>query len=146
MQIKSEKNFTKSEIPDWFKNKYHDYHIGKYVTEHTNGFGIHGDNPKEKFNQTTVPGKLFSDSYDISLGTTKSSNYIPGYQGHIPFNKHSPNGTLLNDPYFRVGKTNHVLNYKIRLPNYSGHIPSTSINIKGNIRPYCLSTKDEKFC
>ncbi len=49
------------------------------------------------------------------------------------------------DPYFNLNKTNHMLNYKVRLVGYKGHIPSNTNNIKGAIRPYCLSTQGESF-
>lgn len=149
MKIKAEKKFEKSEVPYWFKNNYHNYHVGSYKTDHTQSMGIHGDNPKEKFNQTMrntqVKGKLFSDNYDIALGTSKASNFVPGYGGFIPINSFEAKNSLVKDPYFNVGKTNHMLNYRTRMTGYSGHKPENPNNLKGITRPYCLSTKDEKF-
>lgn len=55
------------------------------------------------------------------------------------------NSTGTYDPYFKVSKTNHMLNYKAKIPGYKGYVPLDPINIKGNMRPYCLSTKDEAF-
>ena len=44
-----------------------------------------------------------------------------------------------------MNKTNHMLNYKFRLPNCQVYIPSNPSNIKGNPRQFCLSTKGETF-
>jgi hypothetical protein len=44
-----------------------------------------------------------------------------------------------------VLKANHLSNYKTRIPGYQGYVPANASNVKGNLRPYCLSTEDEKF-
>jgi hypothetical protein len=51
----------------------------------------------------------------------------------------------VNDPYFNFGKTNHLLNYNTRIVGHKGYRPVNQVNIKGNIRPYCLSTEGESF-
>jgi hypothetical protein len=141
---KSQMGFTKSEIPEVFKNKYHNYHHGLYKTEHTHSLGIHGDQPFEKFFNKTQ-GKMYSDNFPVALGTTKPTGFIPGYTGHIPINEFKVNNTTARDPYFNVNKTNHMLNYKIKLPNFGGSLPENPSNIKGVTRPYCLSTRGESF-
>jgi len=138
-------NFKKAEIPDWFKAKYHNYQKGFYITEHTGTYGIHGDIPNEKFSKTQVGVKQFSDNYDIGKGTAKASEKLVGYKGFIPVNDLPVKSTHLKDPFMNVQKTNHMDNYKQRIPGYQGHVPANPSNIKGNLRPYCLSTKDEKF-
>jgi hypothetical protein len=145
----SENGFRKEGIKDWFKNNYNTYHRGNYETEFMKKIGVHGDKPTDKFKLTNDSGlkdKLYSDSYDINIGTTKTSNFIPGYSGFIPVNNAESKNTILNDAYFKIGKTNHRLNYNVRLPGYKGYIPTNPQNIKGNIRPYCLSTNGETFC
>ena len=37
----------------------------------------------------------------------------------------------IKDPYFNVNKTNHLLNYMVRIPNYQGYVPKSVTNIKG---------------
>lgn len=75
---------NKSEIKDWFKNKYHPYQTGYFKTEHHDNFGIHGEQPRDKFfNRTQNLNKLYSDNYEIGKGTTKTTNFIPGYCGII---------------------------------------------------------------
>jgi hypothetical protein len=138
----------RSEIPEWFKSKYHDYHNGFYHTEHTKSLGIYGDNPTEKFfpdeKNKQVQGKLNSDNFELSRGTTKASSSLPGFLGHIPVNKKEA-PVNKEDSYFNVLKTNHRLNYNVKVPGYKGYVPKNPQNIKGNTRPYCLSTENETF-
>lgn len=49
---------------------------------------------------------------------------------------------MRNDPYFKVNKANHVINYRGEIPRYQGHRPIESTNTKIT-RPYCLSTKKD---
>lgn len=140
--------FQKSVIPGWFKKDYHTYHKTIYKTDHTQSIGIYGDNPSDKFTRTVRNGtvdKFFFDNQDVAEGSTKMSNFIPGYSGFIPKDYKRPNETAINDPLIKYSKTNHLLNYKLRIPYYSGHIPLNAKNHKGNARPFCLSTQGEKF-
>ena len=75
---------SKTEIKDWFKNKYHPYQTGYFKTEHHDNFGIHGEEPRDKFfNRTQKLDKQYSDNFDIGNGTTKTTNHIPGYLGNF---------------------------------------------------------------
>lgn len=65
--------------------------------------------------------------------------------GFIPNNDITNNNTHVTDPYTNVLKANHLINYKTRIPGYQGNVPVNASNVKGNLRPYCLSTQDEKF-
>lgn len=141
---KLQSNFKPSTIDDHFKKKYHRYHCVPYKTEQRTSMGVNADIPFEKYFIDDQP-KFHNDNYEIGKGTTKSTNFIPGYQGFIPTNKYTIQNDRLQDPYFNINKTNHILNYKIRLSSYQGFIPKHLSNIKGNARPYCLSTKDEAF-
>jgi len=74
----------KTEIKEWFKKKYHPYQTGNFKTEHYDNFGIHGEKPRDKFfNRTQNLNKLYSDNHDIGLGTTKATDFIPGYGGNF---------------------------------------------------------------
>lgn len=143
-QARTHTSFRPASIDDHFKNRYHRYHTAFYKTEHHDNMGIHGDIPYEKFflkNQE----KLHSGNYHIGKDTTKPTSFIPGYGGYVPYNEFTINFDRTKDPYFSVNKTNHMLNYKVRLPNYQGYVPANPANIKGNPRPFCLSTKGETF-
>ena len=132
-------------IDDNFKKRYHKYHTSLYRTERSQYSGVFGDNPFEKFflhDQT----KIHNSNYKIGLGTTKpTTSFIPGYGGYIPTNRFKYNKDYLKDPYFNINKTNHLLNYMLRIPNYQGYVPKNVINIKGNERPHCLSCEGEVF-
>ncbi len=151
-KVTNHKKENKFEIPtmtNHFKKRYHNYHHTFYDTDMAKGIGLHGDNPRDKFqpNYTKqVKGKLHSDNYDIGKGSSKATNYIPGYSGHMPYNPVEPFKTAMNDPYFgKAAKSNHILNYKVKLIGYQGHIPTNPNNIKGNVRPYCLEKTGESF-
>lgn len=136
--------YKRATIDDHFKNRYHRYHTAFYNTEHHANMGIHGDIPYEKFflkNQT----KLHSGNFNIGKNTTKPQAFLPGYCGYIPYNDFELNFDRTKDPYFSVNKTNHMLNYKTKLPGYQGYAPSNPDNIKGNPRPSCLSIEGESF-
>lgn len=90
--------------------------------------------------------KIHSSNYKIGLGTTKPTTaFIPGYGGYVPTNRFQYNMDYIKDPYFNVNKTNHLLNYMVRIPNYQGYVPKSVTNIKGNQRPHCFSTDGEDF-
>lgn len=63
----------------------------------------------------------------------------------MPKNNQVRHQTSSTDPYTNVSKTNHILNYKTRVPKYQGATSINTTNIKGNPRPYCLSTRNESF-
>ena len=78
--------YKKSEIPDWFKNRYHIYQTGNFRTEHNDNIGVYGEIPKDKFINTTQKlNKLYSDNYSISKGTSKATDQLPGYGGTIKY-------------------------------------------------------------
>jgi len=145
----SHKGLNKDGMKDWFKNTYHNYQAGSYNTESMKAIGVYGDVPNEKFssyrNKPQINNKLFNDCFDLNLGTSKTSTFIPGYSGYIPVNNLPLKNTSESDPYFRTRKTNHQLTYNIRLPGYKGYLPQNPHNIKGNTRPFCLSTEGETF-
>ena len=86
-----------------------------------------------------------SDTLYLAKGTTKVSEFIPGYSGFIPNKEIKYNKTNLNNPYTNINKVNHMINYRIRIPGYGGYLSGNPVNIKGNPRPFCLSTRGEKF-
>ena len=83
-----------------------------------------------------------------SIGTTKTTNHIPGYNGYLPKTDLNPNavahgaGELTRDT---IIKQNIVENYSIKIPGYSGHAPMSVLNDRGILRPSCLTTAGEAF-
>lgn len=134
---------------DHFKPKYHKYHKASYITENSKSIGLHGDNPRDKFNDNTQVFNNtilnYNDNFSIGQGTTKTTNHIPGYAGFIPKNQQAAHQTSEADPFIKYSKSNHSLNYKLRLPRYGGYVSNNPLNIKGEPRPFCLTARDEKF-
>ena len=142
---KNSTSYRAPSIDDNFKKRYHKYHTAFYGTESSQYSGVFGDNPFEKFFLHDQP-KIHSSNYKIGLGTTKPTTaFIPGYGGYVPTNRFKYNMDYIKDPYFNINKTNPLLNYLIRIPNYQGYVPKIVTNIKGNQRPHCFSTEGEKF-
>ena len=142
---KNSTSYRPPSIDDNFKKRYHKYHTAFYGTEGTEYSGVFGDNPFEKFFLHNQP-KIHNSNYKIGLGTTKPTTaFIPGYGGYVPTNRFKYNMDYIEDPYFNINKTNHLLNYMVRIPNYQGYVPKSVTNIKGNQRPHCFSTEGEEF-
>lgn len=149
MSTRKDKEFSNSKINNYFVPKYHNYHKTFYNTENVKSIGIHGDNPYEKFFNPTQQFNntqlLYNDNFILGKGTSKTTFNLPGYGGFLPKNQQQKHNTNITDPYSNLLKTNHILNYKVRVPRYQGHMSINPVNIKGNPRPYCLSTEGEKL-
>lgn len=147
MQKKSEEApQLRTEIPSWFKPRYHKSNNGYFTSNYSDYMGVFGDNPYEKLNfDQQVEGKLVNDTYEIGKGTAKSSNKLIGYQGFIPVNEIEREDKSKEDAFKKFGNTNHLFNHKVRVPGYSGFIPKHPQNLKGQVRPFCLSTEGERF-
>ena len=52
------------------------------MTENMMSFGQYGHNPREKLNQDSDAIK--TDLHELTIGTTKTTNHIPGYNGYLP--------------------------------------------------------------
>ena len=146
---KSQREYSNSKIVDHFMPKYHTYHKTFYNSENVKSIGVHGDKPYEKFFNPTQKFEenilMYNDNFILGKGTTKTSFYVPGYAGFIPKNQFKKHETNLNDPFSNIQKTNHILNYKTKIPRYQGHMSINPLNIKGNPRPFCLSTEGETY-
>ena len=144
-EMKKAYDFKPSSIDDHFKPRYHRYHTALYRTEGNQYHGLYGDDVFEKFFLHNQP-KIHSSNYKVGLGTTKPTTaFNPGYGGFIPVNRFEYYQDRMKDPYFSVNKANHLLNFHVRIPNYDGFLPSSVANMKGNTRPFCLSTEGETF-
>ena len=82
------------------------------------------------------------------IGTTKTTNHIPGYNGYLPKTDLNPTAILQGTGEVArntIIKQNIVENYQVRIPGYSGHNPMSVLNDRGSLRPNCLSTTGETF-
>ena len=108
--------------------------------------GTYGYNPRTKLNQDHT--KQSNENHELTIGTTKVTGHIPGYNGYLPKTDLNPNaighgsGSELRNT---IVKQNIVENYQRRIPGYNGHLPMSSLNDRGNIRPSCLTVEGEKF-
>ncbi len=119
-----------------------------HETEYTNSLGKHGHNPRDILPHDAT--KQANQVHELSMGTTKTTTHIPGYNGFIP--RSDFNGTALGQSKLEGGKTrdtilkqNIVENYQVKLPGYSGHKPMSTVNDRGAARPACLNTQGESF-
>jgi hypothetical protein len=90
---------------------------------------------------------LLNDTF-YSIGTTKTTNHIPGYNGYLPKTDLNPTAILHGmgeAPRATIIKQNIVENYSVKIPGYAGHMPMSVLNDRGNLRPNCLSTEGEAF-
>jgi len=84
----------------------------------------------------------------FSVGTTKTTSHIPGYNGFLPrtdINENAMKQGQGSNTRMTIIKQNIVENFHVKMPGYSGHIPMSALNDRGAIRPSCLTTYGEKF-
>lgn len=84
----------------------------------------------------------------VSIGTTKTTSHIPGYNGFLPktdMNERAIDQALGQQTRETIIKQNIVENHSVRVPGYGGYKPMSVINDRGDVRPSCLTTTGEKF-
>jgi hypothetical protein len=122
------------------KRAYHE-------TEYSNSLGKYGQNPRDVLPHDST--KQANKVHELSMGTTKTTTHIPGYNGFIPrsdFNEKALEQSRLQDKNrATILKQNIVENYCVKLPGYQGHKPMSTINDRGTARPSCLNTEGESF-
>lgn len=84
----------------------------------------------------------------LTMGTTKTTNHVPGYGGFLP-------NSDINDKAIGQGasqanrsahhKVNMAENYQVKIPGYQGYKPLSVVNDRGQARPNCFSTAGENF-
>eukprot|EP00746_Dinoflagellata_sp_MGD_P071455 gnl/MRDRNA2_/MRDRNA2_29103_c0_seq1.p1 gnl/MRDRNA2_/MRDRNA2_29103_c0~~gnl/MRDRNA2_/MRDRNA2_29103_c0_seq1.p1 ORF type:complete len:297 (-),score=50.78 gnl/MRDRNA2_/MRDRNA2_29103_c0_seq1:146-931(-) len=91
-----------------------------------NEFGTYGSNPRSKLGS----GKMKSD---LTVGTTKGTSHIPGYQGFLPSNTNNPKVAAIESGVSlrSVDKSNITEIFHLNLPGYAGHLPSNACNDRG---------------
>ena len=84
----------------------------------------------------------------FSVGTTKTTSHIPGYNGFLPrtdLNERAVTQSLGQQTRETFIKQNIVENYNLRIPGYCGHKPMSALNDRCKLRPECLTTHGEAF-
>ena len=142
------KPVTKSDRPIWsYPRQAYSSKRGYYHTEYQKSLGTYGHNPRAKL--PSDASKTMNEHHELTVGTTKTTTHIPGYNGFIPvtdFNPHAVNQASTLGARDTIIKQNIIENYSLKLPGFSGHRPANAMNIKGNLRPGCLTTAGETFC
>lgn len=73
----------KSRRPLWSINRTaYSSNRGTYTTEFADSFGGHGHNPRTILNEASASQS--NKNNELSVGTTKVTKHIPGYNGFIP--------------------------------------------------------------
>ena len=89
-----------------------------------------------------------NETHELSMGTTKVTQHVPGYNGFIPKTDLNPNALTqgkCDQTRATIIKQNIVENYAVKVPGYCGHKPMSCANDRGALRPQCLSTHGESF-
>ena len=84
----------------------------------------------------------------ISIGTTKVTAHIPGYNGFLPktdINETAIGQALGQESRQTIIKQNIIENYQVKIPGYGGHKPMSVINDRGTLRPSCFTTNGEAY-
>lgn len=140
-------HFSQAERPVWsYPRQAYTSKRGYYETEFQKSMGTHGHNPRTK-----LPGEAESqgnEHHELTVGTTKTTTHIPGYNGFIP--KTNFNGAAVAQASNlgarqTIIKQNMIENYSVKVPGYAGHKPMNGLNEKGVIRPNCLDITGERF-
>ena len=108
--------------------------------------GTHGHDPRTKLNSEAE--SQGNEHHDLTVGTTKTTTHIPGYNGLIP--KTDFNGAAVAQASTlgarnTIVKQNIIENYQVKIPGFSGHKPMNANNERGKFRPNCLDTNGEAF-
>lgn len=74
---------TVSERPVWsYPRQAYTSKRGYFQTEFQKSLGVHGHNPRDKLSgDAEAQG---NEHHELTMGTTKTTTHIPGYNGFIP--------------------------------------------------------------
>jgi len=94
-------------------------------------FGTYGSNPRHRIQHGDT--KLPVQKSDLTVGTTKGTSHVPGYQGFLPTNTNNPKVAAVEAGTSNrsVDKTNITEIFHLNLPGYAGHKPSCASNDRG---------------
>jgi hypothetical protein len=94
-------------------------------------FGVYGSDPRSKISKNDT--ELVAVKTDLTRGTTKSTKYIPGYQGFIPTNTNNPKvAEIEKGERIRSNDKNNLVEiYHLNIPGYAGTVPANARNDKG---------------
>lgn len=94
-------------------------------------FGQYGSNPRARLSSTDT--SLPNPKTELTVGTTKGTSHIPGYQGFLPTNTNNPRVAAIEagEHMRTVDKTNITEVFHLNPPGYAGHVPGNAQNDRG---------------
>ena len=119
---------------------------GTYKTEFQETFGKQGHNPRNILNKEST--KQSNAVNELTMGTQKITQHIPGYSGFLPqtdINENAFKQSVGDNMRTTFIKQNIVENFHVKIPGYQGHKTMSVVNDRGSTRPYCLSKEGESF-
>lgn len=101
------------------------------LSMYSKDFGIYGSDPRHLLKPSDT--KLPNRKHELTVGTTKGTCHIPGYQGFLPTNTNNPRVAAIEkgDHIRGVDKANLSEIYHLNLPSYAGHVPENAMNDRG---------------
>lgn len=119
---------------------------GDCVSTFHEAYGKHGSNPRDKYGSSD-PEMLPTFKTALTVGTTKGTAHIPGYQGFLATNIANAKvaaiahgGTLRS-----TDKTNLTQTFHTNCVGYAGHKPKNACNDRGGVANTTLTTKGRDF-
>jgi len=114
------------------------------LSMYSKDFGQYGSDPRARLSSTDT--KLPNPKSELTVGTTKGTSHIPGYQGFLPTNTNNPLVARIEagEHIRTVDKTNLTEVYHLNLPGYAGHVGSNAQNDRGprQINTFSLTGKE----
>ena len=111
---------TVSERPLWSYNRQaYSSKRGYFHTENQMSLGTYGHNPRAK-----LPGESEmqqNEHHELTVGTTKTTTHIPGYNGFIPKTDFNPSAVQQSSTLGArntIVKQNIIENYQVKVPGY----------------------------
>jgi len=102
-------------------------------------FGQYGSDPRARLDPTET--KLPNPKTELTIGTTKGTSHIPGYQGFLPTNTNNPKVAKIEqgEGIRTLDKNNLTEIYHQNLPGYAGHRPGNQRNDRGIFQVAAMS-------
>jgi len=118
---------------------------GDILSTYSEGYGKYGSDPRHRIPKDAIKMPVLKTA--LTVGTTKGTNHMPGYQGFLAQNTANARvaevthgGTLRS-----TDKTNLTQCYHSNVVGYSGHRPQNACNDRGGVQPTILSTMGSAF-
>jgi len=114
------------------------------LSMYSKDFGQYGSDPRARLSASDT--KLPNPKHELTVGTTKGTSHIPGYQGFLPTNTNNPRVAAIEagEHIRTVDKSNLCEIFHLNLPGYAGHVSGNAKNDRGSrqISTFSLSGKE----